>query len=188
MGNVKTREEGALSLLDYWYSDDMKPYWFNSTPEIDEKLKIKFEALYEQALSGELDSWLDNADSTLALVILLDQLPLNIYRGTEKSFASETKAIEIVKITLELGYDQQIERDRLAFLYMPLMHSENLGDQEYSVALFRRLNNPYSLRFAEHHRDLIKRFGRFPHRNRILGRESSVEELEYLASKEAFTG
>ncbi|MEA3405850.1 MAG: DUF924 family protein [Pseudomonadota bacterium] len=178
----------AEKLLAYWYSGDMKKHWFNSTPEIDQGLRVKFEGLYDQAVSEKLDSWLESADSGLALVILLDQVPLNIYRGTKKSFDAEAKAIEVARLAIELGYDQQITRDRLSFLYMPLMHSEGMDDQDLSVQQFKKLGNTDALRFAEHHKDIIERFGRFPHRNIILGRESSSLELKYLASKAAFKG
>jgi uncharacterized protein (DUF924 family) len=111
-----------------------------------------------------------------------------MYRGQAKSFASETQAIAISLHAIEKGFDRELSTDRLAFLYMPLMHSEELVDQDRSVELFEAAGLESNARFARHHRELIRRFDRFPHRNAILGRQSTPEELEYLASNQAFTG
>jgi uncharacterized protein (DUF924 family) len=121
-------------------------------------------------------------------VIVLDQFPLNMFRGEAQSYSTGEQALEVAADAVARGLDRELEGERLAFLYMPFMHSENPGDQEQSVALFEAAGLEDNLRFARHHRELIRRFGRFPHRNAILGRPSSAEELAYLASKEAFLG
>lgn len=175
-------------ILDFWYTEEMRSKWFASTPQLDAAIRDQYERLWEAALHGELDDWRSTPDGCLALAIVLDQLPLNMFRGTAKSFASEAKSRDIVRHAIDQGYDKQIDATRLAFLYMPFMHSENLVDQDLSVALFEAAGLENNLRFARHHREIVRRFGRFPHRNAILGRASTPQELEYLASKETFKG
>lgn len=177
-----------IDIIDYWYSERLQKQWFAATPELDNEIKESYEPLWQQAAKGELDQWIDSAEGCLALVIILDQFPLNMFRGQAKSFQTEAKSIEVTKIALEKGFDLELDKDKLSFLLMPLMHSEKLEDQDLSVKFIKvhDLNN--SLKFAEHHRGLIQKFGRFPHRNAILGRESSQAEKDYLNSKEAFTG
>jgi uncharacterized protein (DUF924 family) len=175
-------------LLDYWYSPRISKHWFASTPALDEEIRMRYEALWQQAAAGELDDWAFTPEGALALAIVLDQLPLNMYRGTPAAFATEQKAVGIARQAVAHGHDQSLPSDRRVFLYMPLMHSENLEDQDQSVALFQQSGLAANLRFAEHHRSIVRRFGRFPHRNAILNRESSPEEIAYLASAEAFKG
>lgn len=175
-------------ILEFWYSERMRQRWFASTPELDAEIRLKYENLWHQAANGELDAWKKTPEGCLALVIVLDQFPLNMFRGRPESFSTEKKAVETAKYALTQGHDRKTPGDRLAFLYMPLMHSENPDDQDLSVRLFEQANLESNLRFARHHRELIRRFGRFPHRNAILGRESSKEEIEYLNSREAFLG
>jgi len=175
-------------ILDFWFAEDMRSKWFASTPQLDAAIKEQFESVWEAAVNGELDDWLSSPDGCLALAIILDQLPLNMFRGTAKSFASEAKSREIAQHAIDQGYDKQIDPTRLAFLYMPFMHSENLADQDLSVALFEAAGLENNLRFAKHHRELVRRFGRFPHRNAILGRANTPQEIDYLNSKEAFKG
>lgn len=175
-------------ILDFWYAEDMRSKWFASTPQLDAEIKQRFEPIWEAAQRGELDDWRDNPAGCLALAIILDQLPLNMFRNTAKSFSTEQHAVAITKHAIAKGFDVLIEKAKVAFLYMPLMHSENLADQDLSVARFAAAGLENNLRFAQHHRDLVRRFGRFPHRNAILGRASSAEELAYLQSKQAFKG
>lgn len=175
-------------LLSFWFSDAMKSHWFSSTPDIDSQIREKFHTSWEKASNNGLDDWLNDAPCTLALVILLDQLPLNMFRGQPASFSTEQQAVTACKLAIARGFDKSTPSNRLAFLYMPLMHSENIEDQELSVNMFSAAGLPENLKFARHHRDIIKRFGRFPHRNEILGRQSSQEEINYLSSSEAFKG
>jgi len=175
-------------VLAFWYAPEMRARWFDSTPALDERIRTEFEPLWQQAAAGELDHWQDTPEGALALVIVLDQLPLNMYRGRPESFATEQVAVAVAKQAVARGYDKLIPKDRLMFMYMPLMHSENLDDQDLSVQLFEAAGLADNLRFAEHHRGIVRRFGRFPHRNAILGRESTPEELDYLASPQAFKG
>ena len=178
----------ATDILDFWYAEDMRAKWFASNPQLDARIKEKYEQVWDAAVRGELDAWLNQPDGCLALAIILDQFPLNMFRGSAKSFSSEQQAVAVAKHAIGLGYDQLIERAQVAFLYLPLMHSENLADQDLCVQLFSAAGLENHLRFAQHHREIVRRFGRFPHRNAILGRPSSAEELSYLNSKQAFLG
>jgi len=175
-------------IINYWFSEKSQKHWFNSTPEIDAEIKEKFEDLWRNATFGELDFWQETPEGSLALIIVLDQLPLNMFRGQAKSFQTEQKAIEVTLKAIDNGFDKRLSREKLSFLLMSLMHSEKLEEQELSVKLFRVHNLADNLSYAEHHRNLIREFGRFPHRNVLLGRENTKEEIEYLASKRAFMG
>lgn len=175
-------------VLAFWFSESVKPLWFRSTPEFDDELRERFLDTWRAAAAGELDHWRESAEGALALVIVLDQFPLNMFRGRAEGFSTEAKALEVAAEAVANGRDKALDGARLAFLYMPFMHSENSDDQDRSVALFDAAGLKDNLRFARHHRELIRRFGRFPHRNAILGRASTDEELAYLASKEAFLG
>ena len=181
-------EKPASELLDFWFSEPMNQHWFKSTPEIDHELTLRYVAPWQQAAAGGQDHWLQSAHSCLALIILLDQLPLNMFRGQAKSFSTEDRAIEACLCGLEQSYDQQLSKAQQAFFYMPLMHSEQLPHQRRSVELYQRAGLTGNLRFARHHCELIKRFGRFPHRNDILGRISTPAETVYLQSNQAFNG
>ncbi len=176
------------AILDYWYSVDMKKAWFQSTPEIDTQIRDNYEYLWEQAAAGALNHWAETPDGALALVIVLDQFPLNMFRDQARSFQTEQLAVQVTRQAIKRGFDRKITQNRLSFLFMPLMHSENMVDQELSVQLFEQTKLDDNIRFARHHRDIIRKFGRFPHRNPILKRQSSHEELEYLSSKQAFMG
>lgn len=175
-------------VLAFWFADETRSKWFASTPEFDALVRDRFEATWQSAVRGELDHWQTTADGTLALAIVLDQFPRNMYRGEARAFASGDQAIALTRHAIRQGIDQQIDHSRLAFLYLPLMHSEDPADQDQSVQLFEAAGLETNLRFARHHRDIVRRFGRFPHRNAMLGRASTDDELSYLSSKEAFKG
>jgi len=176
------------SILEYWYSDRIKKHWFNSTEDLDKEIKEKYESAWKSAIRGELNDWKKSAEGCLALAIIFDQFPLNMFRGDVKSFSTETMAVKVSKLAIEKGFDQEIEKDKVAFLYMPLMHSENMEDQDLSVSLFEKAGLEENAKFARHHRGIVEQFGRFPHRNEILQRESSQSEIDYLNSDEAFKG
>jgi len=178
----------AESIIEYWYSDRVKPKWFNSSIEFDKEIKLNYEKCWLETLRGENKAWQESAEGCLALTIILDQFPLNMFRGEVKSFSSEAIAIKVAKKAIEQGFDKKIDKDKVAFLYMPLMHSENIDDQNLSVQLFEEAGLHDNLRFAKHHRDIVKKYGRFPHRNEILNRKSSQQEIDYLNSDNAFTG
>lgn len=176
------------SIIQAWFSPPLSQHWFNSTPDIDQHIREQFEAIWEQARDGQLDNWQESANGCLALCIILDQFPLNMFRGLEKSFITEQQAVMITKYAILRGFDQQLPDEQVGFLYMPLMHSEHLDDQALSVQVFEQRGLTNNLRFAQHHQAIVQDFGRFPHRNAILGRESTEAELAYLNSEHAFKG
>jgi uncharacterized protein (DUF924 family) len=178
----------VLEVLEFWFDPRVRERWFDSTPELDEEIRARFQHLWERAAQGALDFWAELPEGALALAIVLDQFPLNMFRGEPRSFATEQAAVGLARAAVRAGLDQALEPGRRAFLYMPLMHSEDLADQDESVRLFEAGGLEDNARFARHHREIVRRFGRFPHRNAILGRQSTAEELEYLASDEAFKG
>lgn len=176
------------SVIDYWYRDEVRKYWFKSTPEFDQQLSDRFFPSWQQALAGDYDHWMESADGCLALCILLDQIPRNIFRGKEKSYSSDAKAVAVCKQAIASGLHESLSVEKSQFLYMPLMHSEALEDQDLAIEMFAGAGLTEQSKFAVHHRDIVARFGRFPHRNERLGRTSTATELEYLQSKAAFKG
>jgi uncharacterized protein (DUF924 family) len=135
-----------------------------------------------------LSHWSDTAEGALALTIVLDQLPLNMYRDRPESFSTEAAARTVAGDAVARGLDRDLGADQRAFLYMPFMHSEDLADQERSVELFSQPGLEHNRKWARHHRDIIARFGRFPHRNAILGRANTPEEQDWLDSDDAYRG
>jgi len=185
---VSTSDLKPEDIIDFWYSSDISIQWFNSTQTLDLRILNEYESIWQQARDGKLEAWQFSPEGCLALAIILDQFPLNMFRGKPESFSTESNAIEVSKWAISRNFDQQLPVDQLAFLYMPLMHSENTDDQNLSVMKFEAAGLENNARFARHHREIVKRFGRFPHRNEILGRESTQEEIDRLASDEAFKG
>ena len=175
-------------IINYWYSEKMRKHWFASTKSIDDDIRKNYLSIWKMAANGELNHWKSSPDGCLALAIILDQLPLNMFRNLAKSFETEQLAVEITKHAISMHFDEKIEKDKLAFLYLPLMHSENMDDQDLSLVMFEKSGLTENARFAEHHRSIIKAYGRFPHRNSVLGRTSTEEEIDYLNSDQAFKG
>ena len=178
----------AKEIIDFWFDEEVKKWWFNSTEAFDEKIKKEFEETYDAGIDGLLKSWEETAEGALALVVLFDQFPLNMYRGDKKGFEAEALSRDIATEAIKNKFDIQLSLPQRAFLYLPFMHSENVDDQQTSVDLFEAAGLNDNLRFAKHHQNIVKRFGRFPHRNEMLGRKSTPEEELYLASDEAFLG
>ena len=175
-------------VVAFWFALDVQPLWFAATPDFDEQLRARFLATYRAAAAGQLTDWDTTAEGALALVIVLDQFPLNLFRGQPESFVTEAAARAVADRAIARGFDQALPPVQCQFLYLPFMHSEALTDQERSVRLYQQPGLEESLHFARHHHALIQRFGRFPHRNAILGRASTAGELAYLASPGAFHG
>lgn len=182
-----TVDPSAEMFLAYWFSEPAQQCWFNPSVDFDRELAQCFGALHRQAAASQIDAWADTPEGALALVILLDQCSRNLNRGKAAAYANDEHARRIAREALTKGFDRQLEAWRRAFVYMPFMHSELLEDQEFSVRLFTEagLDNA---RYALHHRDIIRRYGRFPHRNKVLGRENTEEEIAYLKSEGAFRG
>lgn len=178
----------AKAILEFWFSARVRPLWFQSTAEFDAELRQRFLSTWQVARADALTDWETTAEGSLALVICMDQFPLNMFRGQSESFSSEAAARGVAERAIARGFDQLLDASQKAFLYMPYMHSESLADQDRSLALFREAGLEENLEFAEHHRDIVQRFGRFPHRNAILGRENTPQEQAYLASDAAYHG
>jgi uncharacterized protein (DUF924 family) len=156
--------------------------WFEKDDAFDRAIRDDFLATYEAAAAGTLNAWERTPEGALALIIVLDQFPRNLFRNDARAFAADPLALAVTKRAIASGFDQKIEHELIPFLYMPLMHSENLADQLRCVDLFRDYGNENNLKFAEIHRDIIERFGRFPHRNRVLGRATTPQEQAFLDS------
>lgn len=162
-------------VLNFWFSEAVKPNWFIKNFDFDKLITEKFENIYLMAKMNALEHWKKTPEGTLALIITLDQFPRNMFRNLAKSFESDSAALSLTKYALDNKMDENLNFEQKQFLYMPLMHSENISDQELSLTLFSS-NNIY----AKRHWAIIKMFNRFPHRNKILGRKSTQEELEFL--------
>ena len=175
-----------LEVLEFWFEPPSRERWFNSTPAFDAAICSRFETTWEQARDGQLAGWEASPEGALALVIVLDQFPLTMYRGQALRHSTEAQSRVVAARAIDRGFDLELPKDRLAFLYLPYMHSESLSDQDRSVELFEQAGLDATLEFARHHRDIVRRFGRFPHRNSTLGRHSTPEELAWLASPYAF--
>jgi uncharacterized protein (DUF924 family) len=154
--------------------------WFKKVVAFDEAIRLKFEPVHHRAARGEYDAWAESPDGALALLILLDQFPRNLYRRSAHAFATDPKARSIARSAIEAGFDKQVEPILRNFFYLPFEHSEDLADQDYCLALNTEAGDPDSIKWAAIHRDIIVRFGRFPHRNPALGRETTPEEQEFL--------
>lgn len=167
-------------VISFWFSEEAKAKWFEPDDAFDNLLRERFGAASEEAQFGVFDGWADSAEGALALVLLLDQMPRNIHRGTRKAFTGDEKALAVAGEALAKGLDAPLTPDQRNFLFMPFMHSERLEDQERGLVLFERKNSGDGLKFMRLHRDIVARFGRFPHRNAVLGRKSTPEELAFL--------
>lgn len=190
---------GAQDVLDFWLGDGLRlgwcsdnrdELWFGGGPELDADIRQRFGALVEQALAGGLIDWDAPMETRLALVLLLDQFTRNIHRGQPKAFAGDARAQRLVRDALATGLDRGLATVGRVFLYMPLVHAEDLALQDEAVVRFQQLRDASppelsetlgrNLHFAELHRDIVRRFGRFPHRNAALGRPSTAEERRFL--------
>lgn len=175
----------AQAILDFWFSDAMisNQLWFKSDASVDRTIQDQFAADYEKAAAGQYDGWMTAAESALALLIALDQFPRNLFRGSARAFESDKKAQETASLAVERGFDQQAPPQRRLFFYMPFQHAEDMALQNRSIALIAPLESamPGVGHYVERHAALIRDFGRFPHRNAVLGRQSTPAEMEYLA-------
>jgi uncharacterized protein (DUF924 family) len=178
-------------ILEFWFGQPdeadygkQRSFWFTKKPEFDQEVRTRFLTYYEQAVAGKLDHWKNSPRSCLALIVLLDQFPRNMFRGTAQAFASDPQALSAAQRAVANGYDQELLIVQRWFVYLPFEHSENLAHQRQSVKLFAALSddpdNDAVLDYAIRHYWVIDRFGRFPHRNKILGRATTPEEAEFL--------
>jgi uncharacterized protein (DUF924 family) len=161
--------------------------WFARDDAFDERCRARFLPAQEDAAAGRLPEWERTPEGALALVLLLDQMPRNMFRGTARAWATDPKAKGVAERAIGRGFDREIEPLLRAFFYLPFMHGEDMSSQDRSVALYESAGDESGAYWARHHRDIVARFGRFPHRNAALGRESTPEEVAYLAA-EGFPG
>lgn len=173
------------TVLDFWYKEIEPAQWWQKSNEFDQLIKQRFGSLHSQAVLGELFEWRSSPQGSLAEVIVLDQFSRNIFRDKPRSFASDPQALALAQFAVEKGFDQQLTPSERSFLYMPYMHSESTLVHEEAVKLFTELGNEYNLEFELRHKAIIDQFGRYPHRNQILERASSAEELEFLAGPDS---
>jgi uncharacterized protein (DUF924 family) len=176
-----------LEVLEFWFGaprQARRRQWFEKDPAFDAEIRARFLGLYERLERGGGTDWLENGERCLARIVVLDQFPRNMFRGTPRAFATDTLALQAARHALEHGYDRSLTPVERLFAYLPFEHSEALEDQERACELCRPLGafaeTDDAYRYAVAHRDVIARFGRFPHRNAILGRPSTPEELEFL--------
>jgi len=162
-------------VLTFWFAPERRSQWYVKDDDFDAEIRRRFLATYEAAYLGQLDEWRKTPQSFLSLIIVLDQFPRNMFRGSARAFAADARAASLTKEGIEKGVDRTFSGAQRDFFYMPLMHSESLSDQELLIKLGFGSN-----RYAREHHEIIARFGRFPHRNEALGRQSTAEEASYL--------
>ncbi len=176
-------------VLAFWFGREGEPgygeargEWFRKDDAFDAEVRDRFGVLYEEAAAGNLEGWKDEARSCLALVIVLDQFPRNMFRGDPRTHATDGEALAASKHAVERAYDRELAPLERVFLYMPFMHSEGLEDQRRCVEIFEAMGEAGEmyLKYAVAHKEIVERFGRFPHRNALLGRASTPEEVEFL--------
>jgi uncharacterized protein (DUF924 family) len=192
--------ESPDTILKYWFGSALEDaavtarqrarLWWSKNRQVDNEIRRRFEKTVIKAGAGELDHWEANPRDRLALILLTDQFPRSIYRNSAKAFAFDTKALSLARDGIDVGFDINLRPLEKVFFYLPLEHSESLADQQRSVSLFQKLLDEAGsdqkptfaeyLDFAVRHRDIISRFGRFPHRNKVLERISTPEELSFL--------
>jgi uncharacterized protein (DUF924 family) len=166
-------------VLGFWRSAGPKR-WYAKSDAFDAAIRLKFEPVHHAAARGEYDAWAASAEGALALLLLLDQFPRNLYRGSGHAFATDGKARAIARAAVDAGFPRKVEPEMRQFFVLPFEHSEDLSDQDFSVALAEELQDADCLRWARIHRDIIVQFGRFPHRNAALGRETTAPEQAFL--------
>jgi uncharacterized protein (DUF924 family) len=167
-------------VLEFWFEELSPADWFRGGERLDSRIAFEFSDIHAAATAGELYSWRHCAAGRLAEVMVLDQFSRHLYRGHWRAFAQDGQALVLAQEALRMGLDRELEDDARAFLYLPYMHSESLAIQRAGIYLYTSLGREENLRFAERHCEVIERFGRFPHRNAALGRESTEEERLFL--------
>ena len=175
------REVTPADILAFWRAAG-RERWYTRDEVFDAEVRRRFHELWRKAVAGELSAWETTDDGALALTIVLDQFPRNMFRDDARTYASDRLAREVASRAIARGADLRVDAALLEFMYMPFMHSEELADQLRCVELFRKAGNTDNLGYAEDHADIVRRFGRFPHRNRLLGRTTTADEQAFLDS------
>lgn len=175
-----TMEIDYTNIISFWFTEIESKLWFKKDDAFDQLLREKYGELHHRAAQAELFTWRSSAEGRLAEIIVLDQFSRNMYRDSPKAFASDPLALALAQEAVSLGLDQQLEPQKRTFLYMPYMHSESLLVHDNALKLFTELGRENNLEFEKKHRAIIEKFGRYPHRNNTLGRQSTVAEYEFL--------
>ncbi len=170
-------------VLDFWFVEIDQEMWFKKSDEFDQLLTEKFTKMFTEVSKGEHYKWRSSAKGRLAEILILDQFSRNIFRGSALSFQFDAMALTLAQEAISLGFDQQLKAPERGFMYMPYMHSESSIVHKEAVRLFTDYGVVEQLKYEQLHFDIIKRFGRYPHRNEILGRESTIEEIKFLKQK-----
>ncbi|MGU9961913.1 MAG: DUF924 family protein [Candidatus Puniceispirillales bacterium WSBS_2018_MAG_OTU23] len=178
--DIKTTPAIIADINNFWFIDTAPKQWFIKDDQFDATLKKRFEEWVVKALAGSLDAWADTPMGTLALILLLDQMTRNIYRNTPAAFSGDAAALALSLNAVHRGYLDEMEAHPQQFLLMPMMHSEDINIQNQSLPLFKKYTSADTDEYAKKHQVIIARFGRFPHRNAVLGRVSSEEEIAFL--------
>ncbi len=176
-----TGEATPADILAFW-REAGPDRWYRQDGAFDDEVRRRYLGLWHEAATGKLSSWEASDEGALALTIVLDQFPRNMFRGDRTTYKTDPAALLAADRAIERGYDRQVDPQLRAFFYLPFMHSEHLPDQLRCVELFRRTGNTENLKYAEDHADIVRRFGRFPHRNRILDRGTTPEEQAFLGA------
>ncbi len=177
-----TAEDGGTieTILNFWFVENGPKQWFTHDPVFDDAIRDRFAGLVEKAAKGELSHWRATVRGALAEIIILDQFPRNLYRGDARAFGCDSLALQAAGQALQKKVDQGLSESERVFLYLPFEHSESEEDQKTSVRLYANLSDASFLDWAEKHKKIIDRFGRYPHRNAVLGRSSTAEERAFL--------
>lgn len=170
----------AQDIIDFWFKQTTPDQWFGKSDAFDLLIQQRFASVHQQATAGELFAWRHSAEGRLAEIIVLDQFSRNLYRDNAQAFAQDGMALVLAQEAVALGLDQDLEQNQKAFLYMPYMHSESALIHEQALHLFTQLGNENNLKFEIMHKAIIDQFGRYPHRNALLGRTSSADEIAFL--------
>ncbi|RFC67147.1 MULTISPECIES: DUF924 family protein [Mesorhizobium] len=173
-------------ILDFWFKELTPDDWFTGGAQLDERIRAHCLPLYEKLAAHVPPEAMTDPRAALAAIIALDQFPRNMFRGTARAFATDHLALELSRNALKNGFDRDMNDAERSFLAMPLMHSEALSDQEHCVKVFAEIGDEESLKYALEHRDIVEKYGRFPHRNRALGRNSSEDEQAFLESHKGY--
>jgi uncharacterized protein (DUF924 family) len=180
--SVSPENHVTQSVIDFWFTEISPKQWWVKSVEFDDLIRQRFFTIYEETRGGKYLDWINSAQSCLARILVLDQFPRNMFRDKPESFQTDALALAATKHALSLGFDSGMPSQHKAFLYMPLMHSEAIDDQAKAIDLFTAAGPDLSenLKSSERHKAIIGQFGRFPHRNQILGRASSEAEVTFL--------
>lgn len=188
-----TASPSIRDILDFWFlpldhPDHGKPreLWWSGPAEFDTEIRERFAAALDRAVGGGFDHWQKSPDGALALILLCDQFPRNMHRRSARAFAGDAKGLDAARLALARAYPAAFNVTMRLFFYLPFQHSEQLADQDLGCALFAAFDDEETMKHAIEHRDVVVRFGRFPHRNEALGRACTAEELEYLKAANRF--